>query len=165
MATQIRKVRSERGAESLVGGGTEEETGRKEPSDRVEIIGLCSQTDVGSKSVCASHGGTSGKPLLSALVNRGRWCLMGDCCSVPKSGLALRGPIGCSTPGFPVLQHLPELAQAHVHRICDAIQPSHPLSPPFPPAFDLSQHQGLFQCVSFSHQVAKVLEPQHQSFQ
>ena len=49
----------------------------------------------------------------------------------------------CSTPGFPVLHHLPELAQTHVHRIGDAIQPSHPLSSPPPPAFNLSQHQGL----------------------
>ena len=71
----------------------------------------------------------------------------------------------CSTPGFPVLYYLPELAQTDVHWVCDAIQPSHPWSSPSPPAFHLSQHQGLFQCVSFSHQVAKVLEPQHQSFQ
>ena len=49
----------------------------------------------------------------------------------------------CSMPGFPVLHHLPELAQTHVHRIGDAIQPSHPLSSPPPPAFNLSQHQGL----------------------
>ena len=50
-----------------------------------------------------------------------------------------------STPGFPVLHQLPELAQTHVHRVGDAIQPSRPLSSPSPPAFDLSQHQGLFQ--------------------
>ena len=62
----------------------------------------------------------------------------------------------CSTPGFPVHHPLPELAQTHVHRVSDAIQPSHPLSPS--PAFNLSQHQGLFQWVSSSHQVAKVLE-------
>ena len=72
-----------------------------------------------------------------------------------------------STPGFPVLHHLPELAQTHVHRVSDAIQPSHPLSPPSPPAFSLSQHQGLFQGVSSLHQGAKVLELQlqHPSFQ
>ena len=51
-----------------------------------------------------------------------------------------------------------ELAQTHVHRVCDAIQPSHPLSSPSPLAFNLSQHQGLFKWVSSSHQVAKVLE-------
>ena len=51
----------------------------------------------------------------------------------------------CSMPGFPVHSQLPELAQTHVHRVGDAIQPSHPLSPPSPPAFNLSHHQGLFQ--------------------
>ena len=66
-----------------------------------------------------------------------------------------------------ILHQLPELAQTHVHRVHDTIQPSHPLSSPSPPAFNLSQHQGLFQWVSSLHQVAKVLEcqPQHQSFQ
>ena len=54
----------------------------------------------------------------------------------------------CSTPGFPVLHSLPELVQTHVHRVSDAIQPSHPLSSPSPPALTLSQHQGLFQWVS-----------------
>ena len=71
------------------------------------------------------------------------------------------------TPGFPVHHQLPELTQTHVHRVGDAIQPSHPLSSPSPPAFTLSQHQGLSQWVSSSHQVAKVLEfqLQHQSLQ
>ena len=75
-------------------------------------------------------------------------------------------PMDCSTPGFPVHHHLPELPQTHVHWVSDAIQPSHPLSSPSP-AFNLSQHQCLFQWVSSSHQVAKVLELQlqHQSFQ
>ena len=73
----------------------------------------------------------------------------------------------CSTPGLPVHHQLPELAQTHVHRVSDAIQPSHPLSSTSPPAFNLSQHPGLFQGVSSLHQMAKVLEfqPQHQSFQ
>ena len=73
----------------------------------------------------------------------------------------------CSMPGFPVYHQLLELTQIHVHQVGDAIQPSHPLSSPSPPAFNLSQHQGLFQGVSSSHQVAKVLELQlqHQSFQ
>ena len=61
----------------------------------------------------------------------------------------------CSIPGFPVHHHLPEHAQTHVHWVDDAIQPSYPLSSPSPPAFNLSQHQGLFQWVSSSHQVAK----------
>ena len=64
----------------------------------------------------------------------------------------------CSTPGSPVLHYLPESAQIHVHWVSDAIQPSHPLSSPSHFAFNLSQNQGLFQWVSSSHQVAKVLE-------
>ena len=70
-------------------------------------------------------------------------------------------------PGFPVYHQLPELAQTHVHRVGDAIQPFRPLLSPSPPTFNLSQHQGPFQRVSSSHQVAKVLEfqLQHQSFQ
>ena len=67
-------------------------------------------------------------------------------------------PMDCSMPGFPVLHQFPELAQTHDHWVSDAIQPSHPLSSPSPPAFDLFQHQGLFQWVDSSHQVAKVLE-------
>ena len=75
--------------------------------------------------------------------------------------------MNCSTPGFPVLHHLPQFAQTHVHWVSDAIQPFHPLSSHSSPAFNLSQHQGLSQWVSSSHQVAKVLELQlqHQSFQ
>ena len=73
----------------------------------------------------------------------------------------------CSMPGLPVHHQLPEFTQTHVHWVSDAIQPSHPLSSPSPPAFNLSQHQGLFKWDSSSHQVAKVLEfqLQHQSFQ
>ena len=63
----------------------------------------------------------------------------------------------CSTPGIPVLHYLPELAQTHVHLVNDTIQPSRPLLPLSPPALNLSQHQGLFQQVSSSHQVAKEL--------
>ena len=70
------------------------------------------------------------------------------CCSVAKLCLTLCNPMDCSMPGFPVHHQLLELPQTHVHRVGDAIQPSHPLSSPFPPAFNLSQHQGLFQWVS-----------------
>ena len=79
----------------------------------------------------------------------------------------LCNPMDCGTPGFPVHHQLPELTQLLVHRVGDAIQPSHPLSSPSPPTFNLSQHQRVFQKVSSSHQVAKVLEFQlhHQSFQ
>ena len=73
--------------------------------------------------------------------------------------------LDCSTPGFPVYHQLPELTQTHVHRVGDAIQPSHPLSSPSPPTFNLAHHQGLFKWVSSLHQVAKLLELQHQSFQ
>ena len=73
----------------------------------------------------------------------------------------------CSTAGFPVLHHLPEFAQTYVHRLGDVIQPSHPLTSPSPPAFNPSQHQGLFQWLNSSHLVAKELHlPFHyQSFQ
>ena len=66
------------------------------------------------------------------------------CCSVAKSCLTLCKPTDCSTLGFPVPHHLPDFAQVHVHWIGDAIQPSHPLSPSSPSAFNLSQHQGFF---------------------
>ena len=87
--------------------------------------------------------------------------------SVAQSCLTHCDPMNCSTPGLPVHHQLPELAQTHVHLVGDTIQPSHPLSSPSPPAFNLSLHQGLFQGVSSSHQVAKLLEfqLQHQSFQ
>jgi len=83
------------------------------------------------------------------------------------SFVQLCDPMDCSTPAFPVHQQLPKLAQTHVHRVGDAIQPSHPLWSPSPPTFSLSQQQALFQGVSSSHQVAKVSEfqLQHQSFQ
>ena len=61
----------------------------------------------------------------------------------------------CSMPGFPVHHQLPELTQTQVHWVGDAIQPSHPLLSPSPPAFNLSQHQGIFKWVSSSYQVAK----------
>ena len=67
--------------------------------------------------------------------------------SVSELCLTLCNPMDCSTPGFPIHHQLLEFAQAHVHRVSDAIQPSHPLSSPFPPAFNISQHQGLFQGV------------------
>ena len=88
-------------------------------------------------------------------------------CSVAKSCLSLCDPMDSSTPGFLVLHHLLELAQMHVHWVGDAIQSSYPLSSPSPPAFNLLQHQGLFQWVGSSHQMAKVLEfqLQHHSFQ
>ena len=87
--------------------------------------------------------------------------------SVAQLGPTLCDPMDCSTPGLPVHHQLPEFTQTHVHWVGEAIQPSHPLLSPSPPALNLSQHQGLFQRVSSSHQVAKVLEfqLQHQFFQ
>ena len=67
-------------------------------------------------------------------------------------------PMNHSTPGLPVHHQLPEFTQTHVHRVGDAIQPSHPLSSPSPPAPNPSQHQSLFQRVNSSHEVAKALE-------
>ena len=85
--------------------------------------------------------------------------------SVAQLCPTLCNPMDCSTPGFPVHHQPPEFTQTHVHWVSDAIQPSHPLSFPSPPTFNLSQHQGLFIWVSSSHQVVKVLEfqLQHQS--
>ena len=87
--------------------------------------------------------------------------------SVAQSCPTLCNPMNRSTPGLPVHHKLPEFTQTHAHRVSDAIQPSHPLLSPSPPALNPSQHQGLFQWVNSSHEVAKVLEfqPQHQSFQ
>ena len=87
--------------------------------------------------------------------------------SVAQLCPTLCDPMDCSTPGLPVHHQLPDFAQTHVHWVGDAIRPSHPLSSPSPPAFNLSQHQGLFHWVSSLYQVAKVLEfpLQHHSFQ
>ena len=87
--------------------------------------------------------------------------------SVAQSCPTLCDPMIRSTPGFPVHHQLLEFTQIHVHRVSDAIQPSHPLSSPSPPAPNPSQHQSLFQWINSSHEVAKVLEfqLQHHSFQ
>ena len=87
--------------------------------------------------------------------------------SVAQSCLTFCNPMDCSRPGLPVHQKYPEFTQTHVHWVGDAIQPSHPQSSPSLPTFNLSQDQSLFQRVSSSQQVARVLEfqLQHQSFQ
>ena len=87
--------------------------------------------------------------------------------SVVQSYPTLCNPMNRSTPGLSVHHQLPEFIQNHVQQVSDAIQPSHPLSSPFPPAPNPSQHQSLFHWVNPSHEVAKVLEfqLQHQSFQ
>ena len=87
--------------------------------------------------------------------------------SVAQSCPILCDPMNRSTPGLPVHHQLLEFTQTHVHQVCDAIQPSHLLSYPSPPALNPSQHQSLFQWVNSSHEVAKELELQlqYQSFQ
>jgi len=90
----------------------------------------------------------------------GEWYFILNSVQFSQSWLTLCNPVDCRNPDFPVHHQLLELAQTHVHWVSDAIQPSHPLSSPSPPAFDFSQHQGLFKWVSSSHQVAKVLELQ-----
>ena len=87
--------------------------------------------------------------------------------SVAQLCPTLYNPMDHKMPGLPDHHQLPEFTQTHVHWVGDAIQPSHPLSSPSPPALNLSQHQGLFKWVSFSYQVAKILvfQLQHQSFQ
>ena len=133
----------------------------------VDLQCLC--TEHGWALICKSSGlcCTWSKPrLMSAL----KWTLDGFFHfllfghSVVSNSL---GPQEYSTPGFPVLHYLLEFAQTHVHCIDDAIQPSHTVLSPSPPALNLSQHHGFFQWVGFSHQVAKVLEHQlqHQSSQ
>ena len=98
---------------------------------------------------------------------KGMWPASMQFSSVAQSCLTLCDPMDWSTPGLPVHHQLPEFAQTHVHWVSDAIQPSHPLSSPSPPAFNLSQHQGLSKWVSSLHHVAKGLELQlqHQFFQ
>ena len=111
--------------------------------------------------VSAKYTGYNNSPIVGV-----RWGLKTTfyCCSVTKSLPTVGDPMDCNTPGFPVLHHLPELTQTHVHGLSDAIQPSHPLTPPFPPALNLSQHQGL---TALHTSWSKVLElqVQHQSFQ
>ena len=87
--------------------------------------------------------------------------------SVAQSCLTLYDPMNHMTPSLPVHHELPEFTQTQVHQVSDAIQPSHSLSSPSPPAPNPSQHQGLFQGVNSLHEVAKLLEfhPHHHCFQ
>ena len=90
----------------------------------------------------------------------GFWYIFSSCQTTQFSSVAqlyptLCDPMDCSMPGYLVHHQFPELAQTHVHRASDAIQPSHPLLSPSPPTFNCSQHQGLFQWISSSHHVAK----------
>ena len=88
--------------------------------------------------------------------------LLLSCFSVTQLCLTLCSSMDCCTPGFFVRHYLSEFVQTHAHWVDGAIQPSHPLLPPFSPALNLSQHQGVFQWVSSSHQVTRVLQLQLQ---
>ena len=90
-------------------------------------------------------------------------CYSVQFCSVAQSWPTLCDPMNRSTPGLPVYHQLPEITQAHVHRVGDAIQPSHPLSSHSRPAPSPSQRQSIFQWVNYSHEVAKVLDFQLQN--
>ena len=100
-------------------------------------------------------------------MDREAWQATVQFSSVAQLCPTLCDSMNCSKPGLPVHHQLLEFTQTHIHWVGDAIQPSHPLSSPSLPTFNLSQHQGLFKWVISSHQVAKVLEfqLQHQSFQ
>ena len=134
---------------------------------------LCFQWSFGDDRVCVWAGAkifllkTILSESLLSLPLPPQWVCCCCCCSVAKLCPTLCDPMDCSTPGFPVIHHFLEFAQTHVRWVNDAIQSSHPLSSPSPLAFNLSQHQGLFQWVGSSHQVAKILglQIQHQSFQ
>ena len=100
---------------------------------------------------------TKGKIYLSRFTS----CIHCYCCSVTQSYPTLCDPMDYCTPAFLVLHHLPELAQIHGHWVCDAIQTSRPLSSPsLSTCLQSFQHQGLFQWVTSSHQVAKVFKNQ-----
>ena len=104
---------------------------------------------------------------LAAIYNHPSFLIILQFNSVTQLCPLLCDPVNHSTLGLPVHHQFPEFTHTHVHWVSDAIQPSHPLSSPSPPALNLSQHQGVFKWVSSLHQVAKVLEfqLQHQSFQ
>ena len=114
------------------------------------------------KSFLAIHLGCSHPfwPLQKVLLWIFLYMYLSQFRSVSQSCLTLWDPMACSTPGFPVLHYLLKFLQTHVHWVSDPIQLSHPLLSPSPPAFSLSQGQGLFQWVGSLHQVAKVLELQ-----
>ena len=123
-----------------------------------------------SKILCSEHYCLQ----IKKQSKRTQLCALDTFSSVAHSCSTLCDPMNCSMPGLPVHHQLPELAQTPIHRVSDDIQLSHSLSSRSPPAFSLSQHQGLFDWVSSSPQMAKVLEfqykvlefqPQHQSFQ
>ena len=111
------------------------------------------------------HSGDSSDLKIRTVTSWGQ----GEFSSITQWCPTLSDPMDCSVPGLPVHHQLPELTQSHVHRVGDTNQPSHPLSSPSSPVFNLSKHRGLFQWVSSSHQMAKLwvleFQLQHQSLQ
>ena len=97
-------------------------------------------------NLCPLHCGAVSSPLDH---QRSPCLTLCCCCLVTKPCPTLCNPMACSTPGFPVLHHLPEFAQTHVHWVSDAIQASHPLLPPYPLALSLSQHQAFSKPLAF----------------
>ena len=109
-------------------------------------------------SQCPSPGYNPHRHLHEFTANRAQNLASVQFSSVAQSCPTLCNPMKRSTPGFPIHHQLPQFTQTHVHRVSDAIQPSHPLSSPSPPAPNPCQHQSLFQWVNSSHEVAKGLE-------
>ena len=110
---------------------------------------LCNPMDC-SPQDSSVHGILQARILEWVAISLSTYSLLIQFSSVSQSCPTLCDPINRSTPGLPVHHQLPEFTQTHVHQVGDAIQPSHPLSPPSPPAPNLSQHQGLFQWVTSS---------------
>ena len=107
-----------------------------------------------------------GRPVTVPQFHLALWCIYSQFSSVTQLCPTLCDPMNHSTPGLSVHHQLPEFSQTHVHQVCDAIQPSHPLSSPSPPAPNPSQHQGLFQCINSYSQsppkwISKMLKPNH----
>ena len=109
-------------------------------------------------STLARHQNHLERLILFSIISRPIHVAVVQFSSVAQSCPTFCNPMNNSTPGLPVYHQLPEFTQIHVHRVSDAIQPSHPRSSPSPPAPNPSQHQSLFQWVNSSHEVAKVLE-------
>ena len=137
------------------------ETGRTDREQKQDPTTRClwkthfrSRTQTGWKA--------KGWKIQTTQTRRKSWSCHTQFSSVAQSCLTLCDPVNRSTPGLPVHHRLPEFTQTHVHRVSDAIQPSHPLSSPSPPAPNPSHHQSLFQWVSSSHEAATVLEFQLQ---
>ena len=105
---------------------------------------MMNSTPLIAKCHCLLSSGKSSSPVLSLTLSLPSYHYLSSV-QFSRFVVSLCDPMNCSTPGFPVHQQLSELAQTHVHRVNDVIQPSHPLSSPSPPAFNLSQHQGIIQ--------------------